>query len=139
MPRGDERMPPPTGRGGKGAGPDMAREDPSIYGRLSQLAEQESAGAAGGEEQAGQLVMSAAQQLMQAAQMHPPLQQMVEQALGALRAGVEEMARGATGGMGEEMGGEMGGGGPPKKKRVRPPKKEREETDESAGMEGFYG
>ena len=112
----------------------MAGEDPSIYGRLAQLAEQEPAGAGGGEEQAGQLVMSAAQSLMQAAQLHPPLQQMVEQALGALRQGVEEMARGATAGMGEGMEGEMGGGGTPKKKkRVRPPKEKEPEEDEFTG------
>ena len=137
MPR-DVGMPPPL----KGARtqPDMREEQPGVYGKLSQLAGMGAEGEAGGEEQAAQLVMSAAQQLMQAAQIHPQIQPMIGRVLAVLKSGVDEIS---GGGMGEEdmmgMGGELETPEkkPKKKKRVRPPTTEPEEEDETGMMGGY--
>lgn len=102
----------------------MAEDDPSIVGKLDQLAAREAGGGmgggmggGGGEQESAQLLMSGAQQLMQAAQMNPRLQPIVQQAMQILQAGVQEMA-----------GGEMGGGESEPtgkgRRRVKPPKSE---------------
>ena len=142
MPR-DERgegLPPPI-RGAR-TQPEMTPDrggGGGTYGKLSKLAEGGAQADAGGEDQAAQLVMSAAQQLIQAAQMHPPIQEMVGRALAILKAGVDELADagGAMGG-GEEMGGEFGEEEkkPKKKKRVKPPTTEPQEDE--MGMMGGY-
>lgn len=131
MPR-DNKLPPPTGRGRKG--PEMMDEDPAIVGKLSQLAGMggEGApmggmggmmrGAGGSEEQSASLLMSGAQQLMQAAQMNPALQDMVNQVIIILRQGVQGLAGAEVGG--EEIAPTRGGGGG--KRRMRPPRVERE-------------
>ncbi len=120
--RNREGLPPPTGKGRRG--PEMMEEDPSIYGKLSQLASQEppevggDGGAGGGDVQ--QLLMSGASQLMQAAKMHPALQEVVTQAISILRQGIEGLAGGGDGGAAPEIGGgEMKGGG---RQRIGPPK-----------------
>jgi len=126
-------MPPPM-RGAR-TQPDM-RDDKGggAYGKLSQLAGVGGEADAGGEEQAAQLVMSAAQQLMQAAQIHPQIQPMVGRVLAVLKSGVDEMSGGGIGGE-EEMGGlpEEKPKKAPKKKRVRPPSSETEEDNEFSG------
>jgi len=141
MPR-DERgegLPPPL-RGAR-TSPDM-REDAGgrggggAYGKLGQLAGMGMESDTGGEEQAAQLVISAAQQLMQAAQLHPQIRPMIERALAVLKSGVDEMSGGAGAGVGgeEEMGGlsEEPEKKPKKRKRMRPPTAEALE-DESMG------
>jgi hypothetical protein len=110
----------------------MAQEDPSIYGKLSSLAEQEGGGmgGAGSEQQSAQLVMDGAGQLMQAARMNPALAPFISQAIQVIQQGVQQMASGpgGQGGM-PEMGGEAGAGGTPrpKRKRVKPPQNQPEE------------
>ena len=125
MPK-DDKLPPPS-RGGR-TQPDMMGEDPSIYNRLSSLAGQQGEGmGGGGEQEAAQMVMAGAQQLLQAAKMHPALEPIIMQALGVLRQGVSQL------GGGGEMGGGMGGEEmPPTKprRRTRPPRGEREEVGE---------
>lgn len=135
----DEGLPPPM-RGAR-TRPDMQEGGGGggTYGKMSQLAGMGGEAESGGEEQAAQLVMSAAQQLMQAAQLHPQIQPMIGRVLAVLKSGVDEIS---GGGMGEED--EMGMGGEPeraekkpkKKKRVRPPTSEPEE-DESEMMGGY--
>ncbi len=121
--RNREGLPPPTGKGRRG--PEMMEEDPSIYGKLSQLASQEppevggEGGAGGGDVQ--QLLMSGASQLMQAAKLHPALQEVVTQAISLLRQGIEGLAGGAETEVG---GGEMRDGGMMQQKgreRIGPP------------------
>jgi hypothetical protein len=131
MPK-DDKLPPPM-RGGR-KGPEMAEEDPSIYGKLSSLAEQEGGGMGGGmgmgggsEQQSAQLVMDGAGQLMQAAKMNPALAPFITQAIQIIQQGVQQMAGGPGGQGGQpEMGGEAGAGGAPqpKRKRVKPPQSE---------------
>jgi hypothetical protein len=136
MPK-DERMPPPM-RGAR-TQPDMqdGGGGGGTFGKLSQLAGVGGEADAGGEEQAAQLVMSAAQQLMQAAQIHPQIQPMIGRALAVLKSGVDELS--GSGASGEE---EMGGMSeerekkPKKKKRMRPPTSEPEE-DETEMMGGY--
>ena len=131
MARGDEGIPPPVGKGRRG--PEMMAEDPSIGGKLDKLAAQgggDMMGGEGGDEQSAQLLMSGAQQLMQAMQMNPNLQPFVTQALQILQQGVQQMA-GREGEMGPEAG-----GGKPKKKRKEPPPSEQEA---GAGMDQFGG
>jgi len=125
-----DRIPSPSKKGRRG--PEMAEDDPSIVSKLDQLAAQEGGGGGGmggmgggSEEQSAQLLMSGAQQIMQAAQMNPRLQPIVKQALEVLQAGVQEMAGGEMGG----MEGAGGGGG----KRMRPPKRT---SGGSSKMEG---
>jgi len=129
MPK-DDRLPPPL----KGArkGPEMAQEDPSIYGKLSSLAEQEGGGMGmgggmGNEQQSAQLVMDGAGQLMQAAKMNPTLAPFITQAIQIIQQGVQQLA-GGQGGM-PGMGGEAEAGGTPqpKKRRVKPPQNQPEE------------
>jgi len=138
MARDIEGMPPPM-RGAR-TQPDM-RDDKGggAYGKMSQLAGMGGEADAGGEEQAAQLVMSAAQQLMQAAQIHPQIQPMVGRVLAVLKSGVDEISGGGIGGE-EEMGGEGDFGKPEKKpkkkKRIRPPTAEPEE-DETEMMGGY--
>lgn len=139
MPKDKEGLPPPL-RGAR-TSPDM-REDRGggdVYGKLGQLAGMGESAETGGEEQAAQLVMSAAQQLMQAAQIHPEIQPMIGRVLAVLKSGVDELSGGAGGGMGEE---EMGGMGEmmeekprksPKKKRMRPPQAEASEDNDMMG------
>jgi len=130
MPK-DDRLPLP-GRGAR-RGPEMAQEDPSIYGKLSSLAEQEGGGMGGGmggagsEQQSAQLVMDGAGQLMQAARMNPTLAPFITQAIQIIQQGVQQLA-GGQGGM-PEMGGEVEAGGTPRsrKRRVKPPTREPEE------------
>lgn len=139
-----EGLPPPL-RGAR-TSPDM-REDVGggrgggTYGKLGQLAEMGGEADTGGEEQAAQLVMSAAQQLMQAAQIHPQLQPMIGRVLAVLKSGVDEMSGGAGGmGVGEEgvMGEETTPTEKPRKrKRTRPPTAETQ-PDETSGMMGGY-
>ena len=121
----DDKLPPPS-RGGGRKPAEMMGEDASIYDRLSSLAGQESPEMGGGDEQqAAQMVMSGANQLLQAARMHPALEPMVIQALSILREGVSRMAAG-----GAPMGG-MGGGEetPPRRpRRARPPRQREEEV-----------
>ena len=134
MARDETGLPPPM-RGGR-TKPEMREGGrASSYDRLSQLAEV-GGGAAetGGEEQAAQLVMSAAQQLMQAAQLFPPIQDMVGRALAVVKSGVDEMS---AGGM---EGGPIGVGGETerqprskKRKRVRPPSGEAEGDEDMMG------
>lgn len=141
MPR-DERgegLPPPM-RGAR-MQPEMTPDrggGGGTYGKLSKLAEGGAQADAGGEDQAAQLVMSAAQQLIQAAQMHPAIQEMVGRALAILKAGVDELAGGGGMGGGEEMGGEFEEEEkkPKKKKRVKPPTAEPQEDE--MGMMGGY-
>lgn len=128
-----DMLPDAGGRGGGGA-----------YGKMSQLAGIGMEGDTGGEEQAAQLVMSAAQQLMQAAQLHPQIQPMIGRVLAVLKSGVDEMTGGAGGmGMGEE--GAMGEETPPtekpkKRKRIRPPTAETQpEEGATGGMGGMMG
>jgi len=135
MPK-DERLPPPM----KGArkGPEMAQEDPSIYGKLSSLAEQEGGGMGmgmgggpGGEQQSAQLVMDGAGQLMQAAKMNPALAPFITQAIQILQQGVQQLAGGQPG-----MGGEAEAGGAPqqpRKRKVKPPQTQPEGADQFAG------
>jgi len=119
----EDGLPPPSKKGRRG--PEMAEDDPSIMGKLDQLAQQDQMGGGGGmgmggggEEQSAQLLMSGAQQMMQAAQMNPRLQPIIQQALQIIQAGVQELAGGG-------MGGGMEGEAPkPEKKRMRPPKRE---------------
>lgn len=138
MPK-DERLPPPM-RGAR-TQPDMQddRGGGGAYGKLSQLAGIGGEADAGGEEQAAQLVMSAAQQLMQAAQLHPDIQPMIGRVLAVLKSGVDEISGGGIGGE-EEMGmrGEAEGGEkkPKKKKRMRPPTSEPQDGEEE--MMGGY-
>lgn len=123
----EEMMPPPSKKGKRG--PEMAEDDPSIMGKLDQLAQRESqmggggmGMGGGGEEQSAQLLMSGAQQMMQAAQMNPRLQPIIQQALQIVQAGVQELAGG---------GGGMEGEAPkPEKKRMRPPKRESGASEE---------
>lgn len=135
MARDTEGLPPPI-KGGRTEPEMRSGGRRGSYDQLSRLAELGGGAETGGEEQAAQLVMSAAQQLMQAAQLFPPIQEMVGRALAVVKSGVDEMSGGA-GGMGE-MG--MGEEQPPqpkpkKKKRVRPPSGE----DEGAGDEEMMG
>ena len=129
MPK-DDKLPPPM-RGAR-KGPDMAEEDPSIYGKLSSLAEQGGGMGGGmgggGEQQSAQLVMDGAGQLMQAARMNPTLAPFITQAIQIIQQGVQQLAGGQPGGM-PEMGGEEEAGGTPKprKRRVKPPSNEPEE------------
>ena len=121
MPK-EDKLPLPSRKGR--TQPDMVGEDSSIYSRLSDLAGQEDEGmmGGGGEEQAAQLLMSGANQLLQAARMHPALEPMVMQALSVIRDGVGRMSMGApTGGEGMMPGGE---GVPRQRKRTRPPREE---------------
>jgi hypothetical protein len=131
MPR-DESIPSPPKKGRRG--PEMAEDDPSIMGKLDQLAQQEGQtrggmgmAGGGGEEQSAQLLMSGAQQMMQAAQMNPRLQPIVMQALQIVQQGVQGLAGG-----GAEMGGqpETTGKG---RERMRPPKRE----SGTSGMDQF--
>jgi len=129
-------LPPKTGKGRMG--PEMMDEDPAIVSKLSQLAgagqEAPMGGGGGGEEQSASLLMQGAQQLIQAAQMNPQLQQMVTQVIGILREGVQGLAGGPPGGqMGGQEGGGMGRGGGGGRKRMRPPKVEREQPAEEMG------
>ena len=129
MPR-DDKLPPQTGKGRKG--PEMMDEDPAIVSKISQLAgaggagEGGMGGAGGNEEQSASLIMSGAQQLIQAGQMNPALKEMVDQVITILRQGVQRMAGGAGGGgaegapEGEQLRGGRGG-----QRRMRPPKVER--------------
>jgi hypothetical protein len=138
MARDVEGMPPPM-RGAR-TQPDM-RDDKGggAYGKMSQLAGMGGEADAGGEEQAAQLVMSAAQQLMQAAQIHPQIQPMVGRVLAVLKSGVDEISGGGIGGE-EELGiggeGERGEKKPKKKKRMRPPTSEPQDEEEE--MMGGY-
>jgi len=138
MPK-DERMPPPM-RGAR-TSPEMRDDQPGgVYGKLGQLAGMGGEADAGGEEQAAQLVMSAAQQLMQAAQIHPQIQPMVGRVLAVLKSGVDEISGGGGIGGEEEVGmggeGERGEKKPKKKKRMRPPTTE-PEGDETEMMGGY--
>ncbi len=131
MAKSDVGLPPPMKGGRKG--PEMAQDDASIYDKMSKLSSQDQGMGGGGDEaQAAQLVMDGANQLMQAAQIHPALQPIVMQAISILKQGVEGMAGGGAGGVEEMMGGGMGGEAP-KKKRVKPPKQE------GAGDEQQFG
>lgn len=132
----EDKLPPKTGKGRMG--PEMMDEDPAIVSKLSQLAGvgqgAPMGGGGGNEEQSASLLMQGAQQLIQAAQMNPQLQQMVNQVIGILREGVQGLAGGQPGGemMGGQEGGGMGRGGG--RKRMRPPKVER-----GAGEEDQFG
>lgn len=127
----DDRLPPKTGKGRMG--PEMMDEDPAIVSKLSQLAgagqEAPMGGGGGEEEQSASLFMSGIQQLKQAAEMNPALQQVVQEAFSVLQRGVQQMtgAGGQPGAGGEMMGGGGRGGG---RKRMRPPKVEREQEAE---------
>lgn len=145
MARDESRLPPPTGKGRKG--PEMMDEDPSIVGKLSQLAGQRGVGEqgmmggmgggmggeGGNEEQSASLLMSGAQQLMQAAQMNPALQQFVGQAIQIIQQGVQQLAGAGAGGEPPMGGGRAGGG----RKRMRPPQKEARGENEGAGEDQF--
>lgn len=140
MARETEGLPPPM-RGAR-TQPDMRGDlggGRGMTGKLSQLAGVGAEGETGGEEQAAQLVMSAAQQLMQAAQIHPQIQPMIGRVLAVLKSGVDEISGGSVGGE-EEMGGgnefEKSEKKPKKKKRMRPPTAEPEE-DETEMMGGY--
>jgi len=133
MPRDENRLPPKTGKGRMG--PEMMDEDPAIVGKLSKLAgmgpEQQMGGQGGGEEQSASLLMSGAQQLIQAAQMNPALQEMVGQVVQILQQGVQRMAgAGGQPGGGGEMEGMMGGGGGGGRRRMKPPKVKREAEED---------
>ena len=135
----EDGLPPKIGKGRKG--PEMMDEDPAIVSKLSQLADQgEEAsggmmmgGGGGSEEQSANLVLSGAQQLIQAAQMNPALQEVVGQVIGILQQGMQRMAGQGQGGPPGEMGGGRGGGG---RRRMRPPKVERE-PEGGAGEDQF--
>jgi len=122
----EDRLPPKTGK--DRMGPEMIDEDPAIVSKLSQLAGMQPGaqaggmgGMGGGEEESASLLMSGAQQLIQAAQMNPQLQEMVGQVISILQAGVQQMAGG--GGMPPEVGGGK------TRKRERPPGAESEQGE----------
>jgi len=129
MPR-DDGLPPPVGKGRRG--PEMTPDNPSIYGKLEQLAGQQGGGRGmgGGDQEAAQLLMSGAQQMMQAAQMKPELQPIITQALQIIQQGVSGL------GGGGEMGSEEAGGETKSKKRVKPPKGS-EQGAEEEGVDQF--
>ena len=92
MPRQEYGMPPPTSSASRGA-PEMAQGGSPAAGLMAQLAGRQGAGG-GGDQEAAQLVMSSAQQLMQAAQMSPSLAPFIQQAIEVIRGGVEQLASG---------------------------------------------
>ena len=139
--RKDEDGLPAPGKGARRE-PEMNEDFPSRGNRadrLSQLADLGGDEMGGGEdEQAAQLVLGAAEQLNQAAQLQPQLQPIVERVMAVLRSGMQEMM---GGGGGEE--GAMGGAPPEKpprkqRKRMRPPGSEEGGEEESQGMMGMF-
>ncbi len=136
MPRGFEGMPPPSK--GKRGGAEMGKEDPSIYGKLDQLAGQQTdqmggmdgMGGGGSDQQASQLIMQGAQMLMQAGQLSPQFKPLVDQVMGILAQGVRGMAGGGEMGVPGEGGGMEGRMKPPSTTKKKKPKKEDEGTME---------
>lgn len=139
--RKDEDGLPSPGKGARKE-PEMNEDFPprgNRTDRLSQLADLGGDEMGGGDdEQAAQLVLGAAEQLSQAAQLQPQLQPIVERVMAVLRSGMQELMGG-----GGEAEGEMGGlppEQPPKKRRrrIRPPGSEEGGEEESQGMMGMF-
>jgi len=123
MARFDSEMPPPS-RGMDRGAPGMAAPTSPSAGMLAQLAGRQGGG--GGDQEAAQLVMSSAQQLMQAAQMSPALAPFIQEAIEVIRGGVEQLA--------------SGGPTPPEMRKPpktpkKPKKPKEEEVPEETGAE----
>ena len=102
-----ERNMPPDFRGADRGNPAMS-ESPGSRDLLSRLASKGQPGGGGNvEAQSAQMLMDGAAMLLQASQMNPALQPIVQRAIDTLRVGVQSLAQGV-------------GGGPPSPPQRRP-------------------
>jgi len=118
-----DRIPPPI-RGSERGGPSMAEDRPTRTGDTLMQMGGRKAGPQGGQQQAVQLVMQAADMLMQAGQLDPIVAPVIQQVMQVLQQGLSTL-------------GGPGAGGPPspptggRRRRRRP----RQEGSEEMGGE----
>jgi hypothetical protein len=143
----NDGLPPPSSKGRRG--PEMMKEDPSIYSKLSKIAQGGGADegsqggmggmpgmGGGGEGEASQHLMNGIQELIAAAKAHPQLGQLIMPLLQQLRSGMEGLGGGGMEESSPEMNSQQS-----TKKRKGPPKRERGNDNQpqpDENMDGSY-